>query len=30
MKSSNNFASVQDNNDYMMLTNAVLFIEEMH
>ncbi len=28
MKSSNNFAAVQDNNDYMMLTNAVLYIEE--
>lgn len=28
MKPSNNFAAVQDNNDYMMLTNAVLYIEE--
>lgn len=28
MKTSNNFAAVQDNHDYMMLTNAVLFIEE--
>jgi hypothetical protein len=28
MKTSNNFAAVQDNHDYMMLTNAVLYIEE--
>lgn len=28
MKPSNNFAAVQDNNDYMMLTNGVLYIEE--
>jgi hypothetical protein len=28
MKPSNNFAAIQDNNDYMMLTNAVLYIEE--
>ncbi len=29
MKPSNNFAAVQDNHDYMMPTNAVLFIEEI-
>ncbi len=28
MKPSNNFAAVQDNYDYMILTNAVLYIEE--
>jgi hypothetical protein len=28
MKPSNNFAAVQDNHDYMMLTNGVLYIEE--
>jgi hypothetical protein len=27
LKPSNNFAAVQDNHDYMMLTNAVLYIE---
>jgi hypothetical protein len=29
MKPSNNFAAVQDRHDYMMLTNAVLYIEEI-
>jgi hypothetical protein len=29
MKPSNNFAAVQDNHDYMTLTNAVLYIEEV-
>ena len=28
MKPSNNFAAIQDNNDYMMLTNAALYLEE--